>query len=305
MRVDSVHQKNSPHILTDLVFAPDQVPGQEDTILLPLMGKQKVLNAISMGPGSNNMAEGFEKDNIPGVIARQEAFLKKNGFSPLSQAFLGVAVAKEVQPKIIDIEEQMTETVLNAECLFTTLPGIPLLMKTADCPTAVIQAKTKSGQIVLGIAHLGRPQVNERVTEQILNHLFTHYGCSPQTTYVSVAPSISPKHYSLRQKDQDEKQLIDSSYWGDYALPERDASGEALIRIDVLGKILSILQEYAIPSKNIEAYGHDNQVDTYSLAEKNPPEAFSYRYSVATNQPERNGRLMVVAQLPLSSRNSG
>lgn len=290
----------SHSLLTKLVYKPGQEQGKEDAVIFPLLEASNVLHAICIGPGVTNMAESCDPKNTHEVIARQEAFLSKHGFSSLSDACIHI-VPPNGQAKIIAITEKQHSaskggTVISAECLFTTLPTIPLIHKPADCPTIIITALAKDGKRVLGIAHLGRPQVNERVTEQVIDYLFEHYGSKPKDIIGGISPSIGPQYYFIKQKDQKEKHIIDRDYWGKFAY-EDEEKNESIIRVDIVGKILSVLHEKGIPEANIQVYSGSDAVDTFALASKNPPEAFSYRYAIATNQPERNGRMMVVCQL--------
>lgn len=286
-------------ILSRLIFASHQKRVQEDTVIFPLLQRQALIHAISAGPSVQNMSERFEQNNKKGVIARNQAFLAKNGFAPLSYAVTSTAPTIS-DPILGDITQRKSYspsgTTIQADTLFTTLPGIPLIHKPADCPTAIILAVTKAKRPLIGIAHLGRPQVNKHATEATLEHLIDHYGCNPEEIFIGITPSIGPRYYFIKQKDQAENNLVDRNYWGLFAYND-EQNNESIIRIDILGKILSILKEYGIPDENIQAYGGSDAVDTYALASKNPPEAFSYRYAVATDQPERDGRIMVACQL--------
>lgn len=287
----------SPHLLSELVFAPNQTSGQEDTIILPLLKSQGIVHAISIGPASQNMSEFHLDTTREEITSRQEKFLAKNNLAPLSHSFISIKPTYTL-PHIVDITSPLSTgpTIIEAEGLFTTLSDTPLIHRPADCPTAIIIAKTPNNERVLGIIHLGRPQVNDRVTEAAFEHLLNHYNVSPADIYIGIAPSIGSQYYFIKTNDQQAKQLLDLAYWGKFALEDKE-SEEKVIRINVLGKILSILEEKGIPPGNIQAYGYANAVDTYALAAKNPLQAFSYRYSVHNNRPDRNGRIMIAAQI--------
>lgn len=247
------------------------------------------------------MAEKYGDEPVEVVQKRQELFLAKNHLAPLSRAYLSV-VPNPGLPPIVDItsDAQFSSpgpTVVQAETIFTTLPQIPLMHKPADCPTAIIFSSTSDCQSILGLAHLGRPQINKRVVEQTFTHLFRKYSAIPHKTYLGISPSIGPKHYIVKKKDQNERHLLDLSYWNECIFNDVNEIGEEIIRVDVLKKILSLLSDFEIPQKNIQAYGHFDAVDTYALAQNNPPLSYSHRYAVSTGQPEKNGRILVVAQL--------
>lgn len=284
------------NLLDTLVFKPGQRKGDEDTIIIPLLERLGIPHAISIGPAVKNMAQAYEQ-SLDILYKREEAFLATNKLSPLKKGVISI-VPDPGNPKIRtissqDLIDEKSGIKIQADCLFTTALGIVLIHKPADCPTAIIKAVSKDGSVILGIAHLGRPQVNDRITEQVLTYLSEQFNCMPEDIFIGISPSIGPKYYWIKQADQD---LIDRNYWKEFA--EADTiDGGGIIRIDVLGKILSILAEYKIPDTNIQAYGHAEAVDTYALAKLDPPHAFSHRYATNTNQPERNGRIMVAAQL--------
>lgn len=283
-------------LLDELVFKPGQDTKKEDTIIIPLLETLKIPHAISIGPMALNMAEAFET-SLPALYEREEAFLAKNELLSLENAIIS-GVPQPDQPKITtvtpgDARQKKTGTKIQTECLFTTSPNVLLIHKPADCPTAIIKAAGKDDKNILGLVHLGRPQVNERIAEQVLTYLFKNYDCNPKDIFIGITPSIGPKYYWIKKSDQ---ALIDRNYWNDF-VSDDVINDEKIIRVDVLGKILAILAEYKIPHGNIQAYGHADEVDTFQLASLNPPQAFSSRFATSTNQPERNGRIMVAAQL--------
>lgn len=283
-------------LINQLKFASGQKAGQENTIIFPLLQHHGLTHAISVGPAAKNMAQAynFSHDDL---IKRQDEYLSQNGLNALSYSYIS-HVPKPHEPVIQEITDpnQTGEVILTpAEGLFTTLRNTPLIHKPADCPTAIILAQNTKER-ALGIVHLGRPQVNKQVTEKIIDHLVQNYTVKPEDIIVGITPSIGPKHYYLKLKDQEKKQLIDQKYWGRFAWKDK-LDGETIVRIDILGKILSILDDKGIPDKNIEAYGHGSNVDTFDLAAHHPPLSFSHRFATFTNQPQRNGRIMVVAQL--------
>ena len=283
-------------LLTSLKFQSGQLKGSVDTIIFPLFTKLGISQAISIGPQAGNMADTFNYSHDD-LITRQEEFLSKNNLNSLSQAYFSTVPGKD-DAIIVDITKTNTSgkaVAISADVVFTQMLSTPLIHKPADCPTAIIFAK-KEDLPVLGLAHLGRPQVNKRVTEQAIDHLTNFYQVKLEDIFIGISPSIGPNHYFVKAKDQADKHFIDQKYWDKFAWKDT-LSKEEIIRIDVLGKILSILKQKGIPDENIEAYGHVVAVDTYHLASLTPPVAFSHRYAVETNQPQKNGRFMVAAQL--------
>lgn len=286
-----------PDILDQLAYKSGQEPFHEDTVIIPLLTLKGITHAISMGPASQNMAESFNFSGV-GLSAIQKEFLQKNSLSDFSTAYIS-HVPRPEEDKLIDItkpNKSGASLAVPAEGMFTTLPGVPLIHKPADCPTAIIYGKSSTGNAVLGLIHLGRPQVNNRTTETALEHLEKKYDVDLTTITVGISPSISPSHYFIKEQDQVAKNILDLSYWDGY-VKRNEINHQPVLQVNVLGKILSVLSEFGVPEQNIQAYGHSPEVDTYTLAAKNPPLAFSHRYAISTNQPEKNGRIMVACEL--------
>jgi copper oxidase (laccase) domain-containing protein len=286
-------------LLDTLVFKSGQKKGKEDTVIIPLLEKLNIPHAISIGSAAHNMAEAYEK-SVDVLYQREEAFLAKNQLLSLKNAVIS-GVPQPNQPKITvvtsdDTHQTKSGRKIQTECLFTTSPDVLLIHKPADCPTAIIGATGKNDENILGLVHLGRPQVNEQLVEYALDFLTQTYGSKPTEIFIGISPSIGPNYYWVKQADQNEKSLIDRKYWGIFA-GDDEVENENVIRIDVLGKILLTLTQHGIPPENIQAYGHAEAVDTYALANLNPPQTFSHRYATNTNQPHRNGRIMIAAQL--------
>jgi len=283
-------------LLSTLNYAPEQKLGEEDTIILPLLKEQGIVHAISIGPGSQNMAGAYNHASDD-LDTRENTFLTKNHLESLTMSYFST-VPEEDSPIIYDlITPNISKLAVRvpADVIFTKLTNTPLIHKPADCPTAVILAKNDYS-LILGLAHLGRPQVNKKVAERMVDHLIKSHKVKPQDIFVGISPSIGPRNYFLKAKDQEKYHFIDEDYWDKFS-HEDLLENETIIRIDVLGKILSVLHSKGIPDQNIEAYGHEAPVDTFDLARQIPPLAFSHRYARSTNQPLKNGRMVVVAQL--------
>lgn len=284
-------------LLDTLVYKPHQLPDKEDTVVLPLLNLHNINHAISIGPLSSNMAEAFNFD-MSDIPSRISDFLKKNNLSPYTQSYTSI-VPNSNDSKLQDILKRNTTNrpiEIPADGIFTRLETTPLIHKPADCPTAIMYAKNIYGEKILGLIHLGRSQVNNRITEKSLEHLIKKYVVDLATLIIGITPGIGPKHYFVKRNDLNTKKLLNLSYWEGYAMPDQ-REDEEILRIDITGKIISVLKSYGIDDTNIQAYGHTDSVDTYTLASQNPPLAYSHRYAVSSNQPYRNGRMMVAVQL--------
>ncbi|MEK7186329.1 MAG: laccase domain-containing protein [Patescibacteria group bacterium] len=146
-----------------------------------------------------------------------------------------------------------------------------------------MHASTDEGPI-LGLAHWGRDQLDRKFGKDAIDYL-SGQGCDPRDIKIAIAPGIGPENYYIQEADMD-RVIRNPREWGSNI----EKRGNKF-HLNLLGYLLEQLDEAGVNGKNIEAYG----VDTYEAAERG--EAFSYRYSVATGQPNRNGRMIIAAQL--------
>lgn len=285
-------------VLDRIIYLPGQTPGSEDAAILPVLAG-KVRHGISIGPGSANMAEFFDKDNIAGVIARQERFLKQLNVPSLKKAFL-MLPPRPGEPQIIEITPEMViksdteqredpEACVRASAFFTSVPERPLLVKPADCPSPIVYARNSDGIPILGVWHGGRVEIDNKLPERAAGHLLNSLRCDPKDVLVGIPPGISQRNYFVRPKDQLNKEV-----WKGFS-KEQGEGEETRIYLDLLGNLVDQLIRAGILSKNIQAYGPD--ICTYELAAMDPPLARSQRYSTATNQRQKNGRFLVAACL--------
>lgn len=296
-----VVDQDSVQMLTRIIYRSGQTVGYERIATIPFLHGLK--HGISLGPGSQNMAESFDKDNIPKVIQRIEDFLHTVEMAPLSEAFL-LLPSRPGEPELVDITQKDVEnakkrpvvrndieTGVHASAIFTDTEGTPLLCKPADCPVVILVGVGANGQSVLGLIHSGRAETNALIPLQSVEHMRNFYGCKPEDVAVGIAPSIGKNHYFIKQKDAT---IINRAVWENFTV-RRFISGEERLYLDILGNIILQLKACGVDASQIQAYG--NEVDTFELAGKNPPEAYSQRYSNATGDASKSGRILVAAQL--------
>ncbi len=269
-------------------------------ITLPSMKKLGIINGMSIGKGVKNMAERFEPNNIDDVRQRNSDFLTAIGASSLSLGFLMTKTIRGQSP-IVDISKDMVkeykqktkdfENVLeNTEAMITTEP-VPLIAKLADCFSAVIYSKTGKGKKILALLHLSRDQVDNLLIGKVIEHLTIKFNCNQNEMVIGIFPGMGKPYHTISLKDKD-KFIIEKNWKG---FMEKSGDGKKII-LDSLGNIINQFEKSGIRPENIEAYGYSDEVDTFTLARKGF--AFSNRYSTSTSQPEKNGRNLVVVQLP-------
>lgn len=103
-------------------------------------------------------------------------------------------------------------------------------------------------------------------------------------------PGIGKDNYFVKQINL-EKDVPDYPRWGD-TLENKIVDGENRTYLDLLGRTMDLLVQLAhVAPEHIEAY----DVDTYEAAQRG--EAYSHRYAIYTHQPEKNGRMIIAAEL--------
>lgn len=289
--------KNAPRILRRPVF----LPGTKNVAILPTLKKLGIIHGMSIGKDSKNMSESLEKENLEGVRARNEAFLQTIGSLSLANGFLLrkgdrgkspiLSVTKKTRERVLQRKLNGThiETNMNAEALITLEP-FPLMARVADCFVVIIYAKTKKGRPLLSLLHLSRNQVDNLLIEKVISRLKGRlFRCKTKDMHAGVFMGMGKKYHTIRISDK-EKLIIEKNWKGFMEISD----DEQHIHLDSLGNILFQLQKEGIKPSRIEAYGYSDNADTFGLAKKGL--AFSHRFAV-TNNPKKNGRNLVVAQL--------
>src|SRR5579859_2863104 len=81
-----------------------------------------------------------------------------------------------------------------ADGLITNRPGLPLLMRFADCVPVLFYDPVHSA---VGIAHAGWRGTVKQVVVSTLQAMHDAYGSQPGDVEVGIGPSIGPDHYQI------------------------------------------------------------------------------------------------------------
>ena|SRR3989344_888761 len=287
--------------LSNVVYRRGEKRGAEGVAIIPLL-EDTLRHGISLGPSSRNMAERFEPFNKKAVVARIERFLNQLVMLPLDYAFLMVPAPNDAL--IVDVTSSRVdqafrtrhrredrESVVQADALVTDVLGVPLMVKTADCPAVIAYGKAGDGRPLLALMHAGRKETDAQLPSKTIAHCVKKYGADPKQILVGITPGISAKHYSVPAENVG---LVSDGVWQGF-VRKITSNGEARIHIDITGCVAQQLLNAGIRPQNIQAYG--SSVDTYELASQIPLLSFSHRFTQESDQPERNGRMLVVASL--------
>ena len=191
----------------------------------------------------------------------------------------------EVTDSLFDNQE---EIITGSNILFTKSNTITLVAHPGDCPCAIIFAKDKNKQPLLGLIHLGRKQTDKRLAEQAIQYL-KKQNVFLSSISIGICPGISQKNYFIPVSKQ-AKDLPNANLWKNHK-EIKTVNGEERLYLDLQGYIIEQFLTVGIWPEHIEIY----TIDTYSSAENG--ESFSHRYATVTNQTEKDGRFLLAASL--------
>lgn len=190
----------------------------------------------------------------------------------------------EVTKEMLNMDEPI---IVGSNILFTKDPKVTLAVHPGDCPCAVVYTKTRSGESLLGLIHLGRRQTDKQLAKEAITYLKI-LNINPETIFISISPGILQENYYIPENQKD-KQLPYADKWDRYIRPGVKDS-ERVLFLDLHGYIIEQFVGSGIKPENIELY----DIDTFNAAKKR--ESFSHRYAVMTNQPN-DGRFLLAASL--------
>jgi YfiH family protein len=80
------------------------------------------------------------------------------------------------------------------DALATALPGVFLIIKTADCLPLFLVDESRR---IIAAVHCGWKGTQKRVAERTVRELGTHYGCEPSSLLAALGPCIGPGCYEV------------------------------------------------------------------------------------------------------------
>jgi YfiH family protein len=80
------------------------------------------------------------------------------------------------------------------DALATRLPGIFLIIKTADCLPLFLVDESRR---VVAAVHSGWRGTQKRIAEHAVRELQAHYGCQPSSLLAALGPCIGPECYEV------------------------------------------------------------------------------------------------------------
>ncbi|MBK9119444.1 MAG: laccase domain-containing protein [Phycisphaerales bacterium] len=100
------------------------------------------------------------------------------------------------EPRLMVVHAETPPGPINrCDGLVTTLPGIPLMTFSADCPLVLL---VDPGRRVVGMAHASWRCAVGGIVGRLVETMTTVCGCEPQALYAGVGPSAGPDAYEVR-----------------------------------------------------------------------------------------------------------
>lgn len=103
---------------------------------------------------------------------------------------------------VIDVFQGGTDTgvIGTADAMMTDVPGIALIIRTADCVPVLLVDEMKG---VIAIAHAGWKGVLSGVLGAVIERMQKQYGCVSNDTRVMMGPAICGRHYDVSMVPDD------------------------------------------------------------------------------------------------------
>ncbi len=139
---------------------------------------------------------------------------------------------------IIAIHEMPREDILifgEADGLMTALPGICLVIRTADCVPVFAYDRARH---VIGAAHSGWRGTRLAIARNMVRQMKERYGSSPEDIHAYILPSIGPESYTVGRDVAD-------------LFPGDITEHNGLLRLSLWRNIERSLRDEGIPDVNI------------------------------------------------------
>ena len=161
----------------------------------------------------------------------------------------GLDAARAVSPHqvhksdILFVNETTPHEPGDADGLVTDVPGLPLVMRAADCSLLVVADPEHRA---LGVAHAGWRGAARGVVVNLVKSLSDHYGSRPSQLIAGVGPTIGAAHFAVGPEVP--AAFLRSRAWTSAYVQAK----EGRWHFDLLGVNVRFLIECGIPQTSIE-----------------------------------------------------
>ncbi|MFC2157154.1 peptidoglycan editing factor PgeF [Acidobacteriota bacterium] len=106
-------------------------------------------------------------------------------------------VLKQIHSDTIHTIEGVPEKKLEGDALITCVPGLVLVVRTADCLPVLLTEK--DGKAVAAV-HCGWRGTEARILEKAVQKLLDKSGCRPESLLAALGPCIGPECYEVGEE---------------------------------------------------------------------------------------------------------
>lgn len=205
-----------------------------------------------------------------------EVFLKKHGFDPAERATVFVTYEPDNTYTHIERVHEGDKGPIRSDALFTTVKYKAITLTVADCIATIVYDPVAQ---MLGILHLGRHSSVAGLIEEFTIRVADEVGSDPRDWHVWMSPSL--------KSDHDRMEYFTPPHPDQWQAWQRTAE-DGMIHIDIPGHNRVRFERLGVPQGNIFISTDNTYTDK---------RYFSHRASTELNQPERQGRMLVVAHM--------
>lgn len=148
-----------------------------------------------------------------------------------------------------------------ADGFVTITPGLPLLIRAADCMQVIMYGVDSANQRVLVALHAGGKDTSRGIVMTAVGLLAGKYGVSPSSLLVAIGPAIAPEHFTVDVAKYQVTRL-------DLPEPRFSNHADGLVTYDIVSTTVDQLLAAGVEREHIDVSG----IDTFSS-----PDWFSHR----------------------------
>jgi copper oxidase (laccase) domain-containing protein len=298
-------QKDAVDFRKDIVYLK-----QDEIARFPIFESEPVYALFSWGKNAPNYSETYEADPL---VARERTrtFLRESGLA-LPPRTVHIFPGAKDSAEILEVTEDMIDAFApsqltrpederealqtKANFVVTKDPGISMILKPADCWSAVVSSVDGEGRPLVGLAHWGRAEQESLQPTKAMLYLES-LGCARENIKIGIMPGIKKDQYFIKAAELGIL-LPRADRWG-RNLELKTPDGEERVYLDLEGYLLQQLQNF-VPPKNIQIF----DIDSYKAAQAGV--GFSHRRFTSTKdtpevrgaqEKQVNGRHIIAAQL--------
>ncbi len=223
----------------------------------------------SIAKGGGRPSEPVHEQNV-------SRFLQRHGFDASGFTKVFVTYLPENTYKHVERVGRGMSGAIKSDALFTTEVGKTIILPVADCVATIVYDPVTR---MLGVLHLGRHASVAGLIEAFAERTMKETGTNPVDWHVWMSPSLKPEHDKMEYFTPPRPQEWE---------PWRSIRDDGLIHIDIPGHNRNRFEHLGVKSENI----YISPIDTYD-----DEHYYSHRAATETGHDEREGRMMVAAQI--------